>query len=176
MEWGTPPTAPMLEPLPQDKAWPRIDDVELPADLLLRDWTAPLSMRAGEVLASFYVSQLRLFCTLAQFQHQIVAVLEVREMPSITQERTDKATLAEYDLAPDMTCWWSPHPDHERCGAVARYGFEGRDSVYGQGWLSYACDWHALGLWNAARCGTWCVCTEHKGHVVIDLTMDNWLV
>lgn len=71
-----------------------------------------------EVLASLHVPQLRLFCTLAQRRHQIVALMEVREMPSATP-LTDDATLAEYDLAPDKTCWWSPHPDHERCGAVA---------------------------------------------------------
>lgn len=34
-----------------------------------------------EVLASLYVPQLRLFCTLAQLQHQIVAVMEVRRCP-----------------------------------------------------------------------------------------------
>ncbi|MGI8576312.1 MAG: hypothetical protein ACR2KG_00005 [Nocardioidaceae bacterium] len=201
----------MLEPLPQDEAWPRNDDVELPTDLLLRDWTARLGICglvtdsiAGyfyckrtealwavtticrtcgpqvawlcsddvlEVLISLYVPQLQLFCTLAQRHHQIVALMEVREMPSTAKEH--EATLAEYDLAPDKTCRWSPHPDHEECGDVARYSLEGRDSVCGQVWVSYTCDWHAPSLWTAARCGNWCACAQHTGHMMVDLALSR---
>lgn len=119
-----------------------------------------------EVLAKLYVSQLRLFCTLAQFQHQIVAVMEVREMPSATRERADEAVLASYDLAPDKTCRWSPLPDHQPCGAVASYGLDAWDDTCAEPWQTYACDRHAHTVWTAAREGRWCVCTGHKGHVM----------
>lgn len=76
-----------------------------------------------EVLVSLYVSQLRLFCTLAQFQHQIVAVTEVREMPSAVQQRTDEAILAEYDLAPeDMQMVATPRPSALRGAGGVRPG------------------------------------------------------
>lgn len=205
----------MLEPLPQDEVTPRVDEAELAADLLLRDWTVRLAICGlvvdsaagysyckqtrdlwsvsticrtcgpqvfwlchedlGQVLGSLHVPQLRLFCTLAQVRHQIVSLMEVRAVPSAvaTQPLADEATLAQYDLAPDKTCRWSPHPDHERCGAVARYGLKGRDSVCEQLWMTYSCDWHGLSVWDAARRGGWCVCTEHTGHVMVDLTMSR---
>ncbi len=93
-------------------------------------------------------------------------------MPSATQ-LTDDATLAEYDLAPDKTCSCSPHPDHERCGAVATYSLEGWDAACSQPWLTYACDWHAHNFWQAAREGRWCICTGHTGHVMVDIALSR---
>lgn len=94
-------------------------------------------------------------------------------MPPAIQQRTDEAILAEYDLAPDKTCRWSAHPDHEPCGAVATDGLEGWDEACDEPWLTYACDRHAITVWTAAREGRWCVCTKHRGHVMADVRLDR---